>query len=437
MNHQPFRPRVALHTLGCKVNQYETQKIAEDFRARGFDLVDFSGEADVYVINTCTVTNTADSKSRQAARQAIHRNPNAKVVITGCYAETSEEELARLDGISLIIGNQDKPRLVDKVVSRLFGGVVISNQSSVASGEPDHSALRIPHSALGRTRALVKIQDGCDQFCAYCAVPLARSTMTSRVPEDVLAEARSLAESGFREVVLTGIRLGRYEHGLVELIRAMTKIHGIERIRLSSLEITDAPDGLLELMASNEKVCRHLHLPLQSGHDEVLAAMNRPYTTADFEAFVAKARSLIPDIAITTDIMVSFPGETEEQFQGTCDFAERIRFSRAHVFPFSPRPGTAASRVKDDIPSAEKTHRRALLADLTSQMMHEFAEGLVGRTVNVLVEGKQIRPNVWSGLTDNYVRVTFQGGADHVGRIVQVAVQSAHDGSVHGEMVDG
>ena len=420
-------PRVALHTLGCKVNQYETQMIAEEFRARGFDLVDFSGEADIYVINTCTVTSTADSKSRQAARAAMHRNPDAKVVLTGCYAETSEEQLARMDGISLVLGNQYKDRLVDEVVKRLFPEISA------------HSSLITHHESVvqGRTRALVKIQDGCDQFCAYCAVPLARSVMMSRAMDDVLAETKGLAERGFKEVVLTGIRLGRYEHGIVQLVRAIAGIEGIERIRLSSIELTDIPDGLLELMASNEKVCRHLHLPLQSGHDEVLSRMNRPYTTAEFESFVSKARSLIPEIGITTDIMVGFPGETEEQFQGTCEFVERIGFSRAHIFPFSPRPGTAASEMNNDIFPVEMSDRKARLAELTAGTMRQFAEGLVGKTVMVLVEGKQIRPNIWSGLTDNYVRVAFFRGSSHAGEIVRVTIHSARDGGAQGKMADG
>lgn len=442
-------PRVALHTLGCKVNQYETQKIAESFRSRGFDLVSFTDEADIYVINTCTVTSTADSKSRQAARAAMHRNPNAAIILTGCYAETSEEQLSKLDGISLIIGNQDKDRLVDKVVEQLYGGKVNSGDGNgnvqrstfnVQRPTPDESlnpksAIRNPQSQMVRTRALVKIQDGCDQFCSYCAVPLARSVMTSRPMDDVLGEAKGLAERGFKEIVLTGIRLGRYEYGLVELIGHIAEIRGIERIRLSSIELTDIEDGLLELMAANEKVCRHFHLPLQSGHDEVLARMNRPYTTAEFESFVRRARSLMPDIAITTDIMVGFPGETEEQFEGTYEFAERIRFSRAHVFPYSPRPGTAASGQKDDVSHAGKTRRKTRLAEMTTRCLHEFAEGLAGHPVKVLVEGKQIKPNLCSGLTDNYVRVVFECGPEHVGEIVTVMVESASEGLAHGAMV--
>ncbi len=414
-------PRVALHTLGCKVNQYETEKIAEDFRARGFEEAPFSGVADVYVINTCTVTNTADSKSRQAARAAARRNPGAAVVLTGCYADTSADQLSELDGITMVIGNSDKSRLAQIVIESLYPEM--PGRSSVETHLP------------GRTRALLKVQDGCDQFCAYCAVPLARSVMSSRPMDEAISEAESLAKRGYKEIVLTGIRLGRYEPGLVELIGALAGISGIKRIRLSSIELTDVPDGLLELMADKPKICLHLHLPLQSGSDEVLARMNRPYTALEFEAFAAKARALMPKIGITTDIMVGFPGETEAQFEETCSLAQRVKFSRSHVFPFSVRPGTAAAEMKDDVSSSEKTRRKKRLTELTDASMREFAEGLVCTTANVLVEGKKVQPSLWSGLTDNYVRVTFEGQRGSVGEIVDIEIESAADGIAHGRQV--
>ena len=448
-------PRVALHTLGCKVNQYETQRIAEDFRSRGFDLVDFSDEADVYVINTCTVTQTADSKSRQAARAAVNRNPNAKVVLTGCYAETSTEQLRRIDGVSMVLGNRDKSRLVEHVVGELsFAERVISDQSPVISDRCGY---------LSRTRALLKIQDGCDQFCAYCAVPLARPEMVSRPFVEVLSEAEELARRGYKEIVLTGIRLGLYDFGLVELIRSIVELPGIERVRLSSIELTDIPTGLPELMADNRKLCRHLHVPLQSGDDEILARMKRPYTSSQFESFVRDARSLVPEIAITTDIMVGFPGETEEQFEHTYGFSRRVNFARTHVFPYSPRIGTAAWEMADDIPPAEKSRRKARMIELAAECSDEFAAQMIGTTVGILVEGgkpgrdggPEVKrgavesaqsvpvlsawnsPRLFSacGLTDNYVRVAFRGGPAHVGEIVDVTVESVARGMAHGHLV--
>ena len=412
-------PRVALHTLGCKVNQYETQKIAEDFRSRGFELVDFSDEADVYVINTCTVTRTADGKSRRAARAAVGRNPGAKVIVTGCCVETSEGALRGIEGVSLVVGNREKEHLADQVAGRL-------------SVPPlRQSAIRNPKSEMRvRTRALLKIQDGCDQFCAYCAVPLARPAMHSRPFDEALCEARDLARRGHKEIVLTGIRLGRYDFGLTELIRAISELQGVERIRLSSIELTDIPPDLLDVMASDGKVCRHLHVPLQSGDDGVLARMRRPYTAAEFEAFVTRIRNLVPEIGLTTDIMVGFPGETEAQFARTCELAERVRFSRIHVFPYSPRPGTAAFEMGDDVSPAEKARRKARVLDLGSRRMDEFAQRMIGTTVEVLAESGG------SGLTDNYVRVAFRGDSRHVGEIVRVRVESVSRGVAHGRLVN-
>lgn len=309
---------------------------------------------------------------------------------------------------------------------------------------------------------MLKVQDGCDQFCAYCAVPLARPEMSSRPFAEVLSEAGELAQRGYKEIVLTGIRLGRYDFGLPEIIRSIAELPGIERVRLSSIELTDIPTGLPELIAENRKLCRHLHVPLQSGDDEILARMKRPYSSSQFESFVRDARSLVPEIAITTDIMVGFPGETEEQFERTYEFARRLRFARTHVFPYSPRPGTAASDMADDVPPAEKSRRKAGMIELAAECSDEFAAQMVGKTVAVLVEGgkpgrgegpevkrgavestqsapvlsAQNRPRLFSasGLTDNYVRVAFRGGHGHVGEIVDAVVESVARGMAYGHL---
>lgn len=450
-------PRVALHTLGCKVNQYETGKLAEDFRSRGFDLVDFSGQADVYVINTCTVTRTADSKSRQAARSAVRRNPCAAVVLTGCYAETSPDQLRSINGVTMVLGNQEKPHLVEYVVSRLCGdmpnvrrGGNFGCPSADAESAASISAIRNPQSVRGsksapsppeiqgRTRALLKIQDGCDQFCAYCVVPFARPTMSSRPHAEVLAEAEELAGRGFKEIVLTGIRLGRYQDGyvnLTSLLEAIAGVQGIERIRLSSIEVTDVPEGLISLMARNRKLCRHLHVPLQSGDDKILSRMERPYTASEFESFVREVRSRVPGIAVTTDIMVGFPSETAEQFDSTCRLAARLRFARTHVFRYSPRPRTAAAELPDGVSAAEKEQRRTRLMDLAAASSQAFASTLVGEVVPVLAEGKQSGAKMWSGLTDNYVRTVFGSGSGRVGDIVDVLVESASGGTASGRLV--
>ena len=426
--------RVALYTLGCKVNQYETQKLAEDFQSKGFDMVDFSDQAEVYVINTCTVTQTADSKSRQAVRTAIHRNPRAAVVVTGCYAETSPEKIRSIEGVDLVIGNEGKENLAELVLeSTAVGrGKIQNSKSAIRPSTGSGQAIR-----NGRTRALLKVQDGCDQFCSYCTVPFARPVMSCRPCEEVLSEAKQLAERGFKEIVLTGIRLGVYDDGeiyLTSLIGKLVDIQGIERIRLSSIELTDIPEDLIALMAENRKLCRHIHVPLQSGDDEVLARMNRPYTAAEYISFVENVRSLIPEVAVTTDVMVGFPGETSGQFENTCNLMEYIRFARTHVFRYSPRPRTAAAEMPEDVSAAEKERRSTLLMDMAERCSHDFASSLVGKTLPIIVEGKQVRTGVWSGLTDNYVRVEFEG-ASHVGEIIDVRIESVTQGTACGRLV--
>jgi threonylcarbamoyladenosine tRNA methylthiotransferase MtaB len=338
------------------------------------------------------------------------------VVLTGCYAETSPCDASAVEGVSLVIGNKDKALLAEKVCDLI--------------GHSEKDAPRIPvyepiSGMPGRTRALIKVQDGCDQFCAYCAVPLARSEMQSRPFAEVVAEAENLASRGYKEVVLTGIRLGRYENegaDLADLVRALTWVGGIERIRLSSIEVTDVPVSLLPLMSGNTKICRHLHVPLQSGDDGVLGRMNRPYTAQDFKAFVRNARSMVPGIAVTTDIIVGFPGETEAAFANTRQLTEEVGFSKAHVFRFSPRPGTAAARMADDVPSAVKDNRSTILMQVSKEGACRFAGSLAGQTVQVLAEGKVLPNGQRSGLTDTYVRVIFDAPLLAAGKFANVCI---------------
>lgn len=407
--------KAAFHTLGCKVNQYETQKLMEGFLSRGFDVVGFTDRADVYIINSCTVTHTADSKSRQAARAAARRNPGAIVVLTGCYAENSPETAGQVEGISLVVGNAGKDSIVEQVVARL-------SDDQVAALSPGRFASAPP----GRTRATIKIQDGCDQYCSYCAVPYARPVMYSRPSEEIRREMAGLASRGYKEIVLTGIRLGRYLDAdgtdLTDIVSIAAGMTGIERVRLSSVELTDIPEGLLDLMVEDRRVCRHLHIPLQSGDAGVLERMNRPYSPDQFATFVESSRSRVPGLAVTTDIMVGFPGETAAEFDSSRGFVEEIRFSRAHVFRYSARPGTAASKLPDDVSSAEKERRSRSLISLAERHSGDFARGLVGKVTPVLVEGKKAKDGLLSGFTDNYVRVEFHAGRDLIGEIVDVEV---------------
>ena len=417
--------KVAFHTLGCKVNQYETRKMLEKFHDIGFDVVEFSAKADVYIINSCTVTRTADSKSRHAARSARHRNPEALVALVGCYAETSPDAAKDVEGVSLVLGNRGKDLIAERVLGRLSPELI----RTLKPGRSDST-----HSS--RTRATVKIQDGCDQFCSYCAVPFARPTVQSRPSTEIRSELADLARRGFKEVVLAGIRLGRYldEDGtnLTDIVRQAAGMPGIERARLSSIELTDIPNGLIDLIAEDRRVCRHLHVPLQSGDLGVLKRMNRPYAPDEFNAFVEHVRARVPGIAITTDVMVGFPGETAEEFESTRRFMEDIRFSRAHVFRYSTRPGTAASKLADDVSSAEKDRRSKTLIRLAERHAGEFARGIMGTMAPILVESKHIDENLRSGLTDTYVRVEFEADDRLIGSIVNVRINAVCEGRVTG-----
>lgn len=419
--------RVAVRTLGCKVNQYESEKLLEDFSALGCGIVESLDDADVYIVNTCTVTQTADSKSRQAVRNAIRRG-RAIVVVTGCYAETSPEVFQQMQGVSLVIGNQGKQKIAAEVMRMLEREPLPASYAKVVS-RPRYS----------RTRAFLKIQDGCNQFCSYCAVPLARSVVSSKPADEVLAETQSLVQAGHKEIVLVGIRLGRYDGhtaGLTGLIEMLARIPKLLRIRLSSIELMDITPSLLKLMSENSKLCPHLHIPLQSGDDGVLRRMNRPYTTENFAALVETLRKLVPRVAITTDMMVGFPGETVAEFEKSCEFVRRMRFARLHVFRYSARPGTTAALLPDDVSCCEKQRRSARLIQLGAACAQEFANSLVGQIVSVLVEGKTTTDGRMSGLTDNYMRVFFECAEQCEGEIIDVLVESAVDGALEGRPVN-
>ena len=414
--------RVAYHTLGCKVNQYETETIRARLEAAGFVTVSIGSGADVCVVNTCTVTNTADAKSRSALRRALRLSPGAFVVATGCYADLEPGRIGRIEGVDLVVANRDKDTIPERIIAR-FGG------SRLAPSQCARPRLR--------TRAVVKVQDGCDQFCSYCVVPFARSPKTSRPLEDVLSEVASLAGFGYKEAVLAGIRLGSYEDRgsrLPDLMRAVSELNGITRIRLDSIEPWEVDDALLEAFES-PKVCRHLHIPLQSGDDEILRRMNRPYTAAGYAKIVSKVREAFHGIGITTDVIAGFPGETDEMFEATCALIRETDFSRLHVFRYSPRKGTKAASLPDQIPEKVKKLRSEKLMELGEAAMRRFAASLVGKTVDVLIEGAESReqgaespepscpaPNVLTGLTDNYVQVRLTGDVSLRGKVARVKV---------------
>jgi threonylcarbamoyladenosine tRNA methylthiotransferase MtaB len=432
-------PKVAIATLGCKVNQYDSDALAQSFRQAGFDVVGFDDEADVYIVNTCTVTQTGDKKSRQLLRRVIGAHPNALVVATGCYAQSDPERLEAIEGVALVSGSSDRAAIVEAVLKlmqeRQPGAPPLNIVSNVAECR-EYEEL----SALGsaeRTRAFVKIEDGCENYCAYCKVPYVRGPVRSRPLERVTAEVTGLVEMGYRELVLTGINLGAYGRDfggspdLADMLVACASVPGIRRVRLSSVDPRDVTPKLIRAMAITETICPHLHIPLQSGSDKVLARMNRDYTSSYYQEVVRAARESIEGLAVTTDVIVGFPGETDEDFEATVAAAREARFSRMHVFAYSKRPGTPAAGMPDQVPEAVKRERSAFLIKVGEELSLEYHRRKVGSVVEVLVE--QAKPGQVVGLTGDYVRVVALGAAEP-GDFVRVRVTEAEAGFVRGRV---
>ena len=398
--------KVALTTLGCKVNHYETEAMRELFVQDGWEIAAFSEAADVYVINTCTVTQTSDTKSRQMIARAHRMNPDALVVAVGCYAQTAPEAVAALEGVGLVIGTSGRKEIVPRVKEALLakaGEAFIAPLYEMRAFEP-LSAVRD-----SRTRATLKIQDGCVNFCSYCIIPYARGPLRSRPPEEISSEVALLSAEGYREIVLTGIHLGAYGRDLAENVtladaaRAVLTLPELKRLRLGSLESIELSPELFALIRSDERFAKHLHLPLQAGSDAILKAMNRHYDTAEFARLIETVEDAVPGVAISTDIIVGFPGETEELFQQSLDFAARMNFARMHVFPYSRRKGTPAASMPDQVAPEVKKDRVHRMQQLADQKAAEFHAAFLGRTVDVLFE--TAHEGVWDGLTGNYIRV--------------------------------
>jgi len=385
--------RVYLTALGCKLNQSEVESWARGLAAAGCDIVKNPADADLYIINTCTVTHVAARKSRQIVRRCARANPQAEIIVTGCYAEVSPAELARLPGVSLVLGTTGKERLVESVAEQ-FG-------LSLRQIKADFQRLPAMH-----TRAFVKIQDGCDNACTYCIVRIARGRQRSRPLHDILAEVLARQAEGYQELVLTGVHIGAYGRecgeSLADLIHAILAHTEFPRLRLSSIEPWDVSSDLLSVW-ENSRLCRHLHLPLQSGCDATLQRMNRRYTTAQYRDLVCRARAAIPDLAVTTDVIVGFPGEDEHEFAVGADFVASMDFARIHVFPFSPRPGTTAASMPGQVSVHTKKQRVERMCTIARQNAAAFRRRFIGRTMDVLWENGQ--GDQWNGLTDNYIRV--------------------------------
>jgi len=432
-----FGVKAAFMTLGCKVNQFETETMEGLFRARGYEVVPFEERADVYVVNTCSVTHLSDRKSRQLIRRAARTNPAACIAVTGCYAQVAPEEIRALEGVRVVLGTKERARIVDYVEDALradtgaVGTITDIMQARVFEDIPLHA---LPH----RTRAFLKIEDGCQNFCTFCIIPYARGPVKSRALSAVAREMRLLVDAGFHEVVLTGIHLGAYgidlptHPTLADACRTALAEEGLRRLRLGSLESVELSAELLELMRTETRFAAHLHLPLQAGCDSVLRAMNRPYTTEQFAQLVADVRAAVPGVAVSTDIIVGFPGETEEDFAAGMDFVRQMGFARMHVFPYSARRGTPAARRTDQVPPPVRRERAARMQALAEEMAEAYHRSMLGAVAEVLFE--TCADGVTDGLTETYVRVYTDAPVVR-GEIVPVRLTHLYRDGIWGEMV--
>ncbi|WP_028595881.1 tRNA (N(6)-L-threonylcarbamoyladenosine(37)-C(2))-methylthiotransferase MtaB [Paenibacillus assamensis] len=434
-------PSVAFYTLGCKVNFYDTEAIWQLFKQEGYDQVEFEETADVYLINTCTVTNTGDKKSRQIIRRAVRRNPDAIIAVTGCYAQTSPAEIMDIPGVDLVIGTQDREKLMDFVAQIHAERKPINAVRNIMKTRA-FEELDVPDFAE-RTRAFLKIQEGCNNFCTFCIIPWSRGLSRSRDSESVLNQARQLVAAGYKEIVLTGIHTGGYgddleNYDLTDLLWDLDKVDGLERIRISSIEASQIDDRMIEVLKHSKKMCRHLHIPLQAGNTDVLKRMRRKYTTEEFGTKLARIREAMPDVAITTDVIVGFPGETDEQFREGYEFMKQVGFSEMHVFPYSKRTGTPAARMEDQVNEEVKNDRVHQLIDLSEQMQLQYAEQFVGEVLDVIPErdykGAPGTGHVM-GYSDNYLQIIFEGDESLIGQLCRVKVTEAGVNECKGVLV--
>jgi threonylcarbamoyladenosine tRNA methylthiotransferase MtaB len=425
---------VAFTTLGCKVNQFETEAMVGLFKQRQYEVVEFDEPADVYVINTCSVTHLGERKSRQLIRRATRLNPAAVIAVTGCYSQVSPEQVEKIPGVSVIIGTKERFRIVDLVEK---AGPDKSQVNIVTNIMAAQEFEDIPlFDAPGRTRAFLKIQEGCTNFCTYCIIPYARGPLRSRPLDSILKEAEKLVAAGFKEIVLTGIHLGAYgrdlidEINLVDAVKMVLSIEGLNRLRLGSLESIEISDELIDLMEADTRLCRHLHLPLQAGDDRVLLAMNRHYKRHEFKELMNHIISRIPDIAISTDIITGFPGESDEMFLNGLEFIEQLHLAKIHVFPYSRRKGTPAAEYAAQIPEEEKKIRVAKLQKLAEKKASLFRENFIGKAASVLFETRS--DDMLDGLTGNYIRVYANADAAQEGAICQVKLEKLYKDGLWG-----
>ena len=420
--------RVSFYTLGCKVNQYETNGMIQKFQEAGYEIVDMDKDiSDICIVNTCTVTNMSDRKSRHALRKIKEKNPKSIIVATGCYAQVAKDELEKMPEIDIVIGNDEKKEIIQYIEKFLKERIKIIEIDDISKQKEFVDLGQITYTE--KTRAVVKIQDGCNQFCSYCIIPYARGRVRSRKAESIVQEITEIAKKGIKEVVITGIHISSYgrdfqnEIGLIELLEKINQINGIHRIRLGSLEPKIMTEEFVQRLVKLEKVCHHFHLSLQSGCDEVLKRMNRKYTTEQFRTIVERLRKAYKDVILTTDIIVGFPGETDEEFNKTYEYLKEIKFYKMHVFPYSPRKGTVAAGMQNQVGGNIKEQRSKTLIELSNSNQKQYNEQYIGKEVEVLFEDRE--NEFYKGHTQNYILVKYKTNEELENTIKKVKISTA------------
>ncbi len=422
--------KVAFYTLGCKVNQYETNGMIQIFKNAGYKIVNFEDKADIYIINTCTVTNMSDRKSRQILRQAKKNNPNSLVVAVGCYVQVAKEEIEKIEEIDLCLGTNEKIDILDYVEEKLTSKI---DDVMYSKNYEDFGCVTYTE----KTRAVIKVQDGCDRFCSYCIIPYARGRVRSRKPDNVINEIKEIAKKGVKEVVITGIHVASYgkdfkeKFELIDLLERINEIEGIERIRLGSIEPLLITEEFLKRIIKLDKICHHFHLSLQSGCSQTLKRMNRRYSAEEFKVIVDRLRKVYNDVILTTDIIVGFPEETDEEFEITYNFLKDIKFYKMHIFKYSPRNGTKAAIIKSQVPGDIKEIRSKRLLELSDFNEIEYLKSYLGKRVEVLFE--EFDGEYYKGHTSNYIMVKVKSNEDLSNKIKKVNVTKIENLSLLGE----
>mgnify|MGYP001772004767 FL=1 len=414
--------KVAIYTLGCKVNLYESEVIMNSFKKSGYEIVDFEDNADIVIINTCTVTNTSDKKSRNIIRQAVKKHEKAVIVVMGCYSQVRSADIKEIDGVDIIIGNTKKSKVVSLVEEYLKNKKSITEIDDIMHTDFEPMELDTFET---RTRAFVKIQDGCNNFCSYCIIPYSRGNIRSKEKDDVVSEIKCLVKNGYKEVVLTGIHTGhygkdKYDYDFSDLLSELCKIDNLKRIRISSIEITELDSKFIDVLKNNKVIVNHMHIPLQSGCDKTLKEMNRKYDTKYYLDKINLIRSIRPNISITTDLIVGFPNETEEDFNNTLSFLRKVKFSKIHVFPYSRRKGTKADLMDNQIDEQTKHKRVKEVLKLSEELEIEYMNKFINTDVLVLIE--KFENGIISGHTENYIPVKSKGVESDINELLMIHI---------------